>query len=298
MSERKAELLLAAIIMIRSSALLFSKIGMSEMGPLTLIGIRFTLAFMFLLLIFWRRLLHMNKETFVRGLALGGIFFVVMTFELTGLARTSSSTTAFIENTAIVMVPIFEAVLCRRAISFSAATGGTAALCGIGLITLKNGMVSLSFGEVLCMGAAVTYATAIIMTDRLSRKSDPLVLGILQVGFIGIFGMIAAFIFETPKLPSTATQGVVIIVLALICTGLGFTLQPVAQCRTSSEKTGMLCALNPVTAAFLGWAFLGENLGINTITGGALVLFGIAISYLLERFQGRKLAPGGITQIK
>ena len=288
MSERKAELLLAAIIMIRSSALLFSKIGMDQMGPLTLIGIRFTLAFMFLLLIFWRRLLHMNKETFARGMALGGIFFVVMTFELTGLARTPSSTTAFLENTAIVMVPIFEAVLCRRAISFSAAAGGMAAICGIGLLTLKSGMISLTFGEVLCLGAAVTYATAIIMTDRLSRKSDPLVLGILQVGFIGMFGLIASLIFETPKLPSSAGQWGIIFVLAMICTGLGFTLQPVAQRYTSSERTGMLCALNPVTAASLGWIFLGEDPGWNGIAGGALVLFGIAISYLLERLPARK----------
>jgi len=290
MSERKAELLLAAIIMIRSSALLFSKIGMNQMGPLTLIGIRFTLAFMFLLLIFWRRLIHLDKETLVRGMALGGMFFVVMAFELTGLERTSSSTTAFLENTAIVMVPIFEAVLCRRAISFSAAAGGAAALCGIGLITLKNGIPAFTFGEILCLGAAVTYAMAIIMTDRFSRRADPLALGILQVGFIGIFGFIASFIFETPQMPSSAGQWTVILILALICTGLGFTLQPVAQSRTSSERTGMLCALNPVTASFLGWAFLGENPGWNGLAGGALVLLGIAVSYLLERFPADKHA--------
>ncbi|MBR2383213.1 MAG: hypothetical protein IKA89_05645 [Anaerotignum sp.] len=50
------------------------------------------------------------------------------------------------------------------------------------------------------------YAVAIILTDRLSRQDDSFLLGILQVGFMGIFALIAAFLLETPRLSVGTTE--------------------------------------------------------------------------------------------
>ena len=57
-------------------------------------------------------------------------------------------------------------------------------------------------GELLALLAAMFYACAIILTDRLSHKDDPLTLGILQVGFMGIFNAAASVLSESPVLPS------------------------------------------------------------------------------------------------
>ena len=56
-------------------------------------------------------------------------------------------------------------------------------MVGIFLLTLGgNGFsFSMTSGELLSLLAAMLYAIAIILTDRLSRKDDSLLLGILQV---------------------------------------------------------------------------------------------------------------------
>lgn len=278
MSRRNAEILLVTVIIARSTSYLLSKITMDTMGPLTLMGFRFLLAFAILAVIFYKRLLHIKKDTLLRGLAMGGLFFAVMCAELFGLRTTPSSTTSFLENTAVVFVPIFEAILCRKLPQGKIFFSACLTLFGVGLLTLKGSGFSLHFGEMLCILAAVFYAASLILTDRLSRKDDAFVLGILQVGFMGLFGMIGAFLFETPTLSQSGTDWLAILFLAIVCSSFGFTLQPVAQKYTTSERSGILCAVNPVAASVLGVIFLDEQLGLYGIAGAVLVMAGILIA--------------------
>ena len=133
------------------------------------------------------------------------------------------------------------------------------------------------------MGAAFFYAFAILLTDRFSHEDDPLVLGVLQVGFIGLFSLAASLVLESPQLPTESGTWGAIAVLAVICTGFGFTLQPVAQKGTTAERAGLFCALNPLTATVLGVVFVHENFGLQSILGGVLVLSGIFLSKLADR---------------
>ncbi|MBP3232097.1 MAG: EamA family transporter, partial [Anaerovibrio sp.] len=65
------------------------------------------------------------------------------------------------------------------------------------------------------------------------------------------------------------------LILAVVCTAFGFTMQPIAQKPLSSETTGIICSVNPLTTAILGWLVLGENLGSMGLIGAMLILFGI-----------------------
>ena len=282
MSRRNAEILLAAVIIARSTALLLSKITLEVMGPFTLMAWRFLLAFFLLAILFHQHLAAAVSAAPVRtltmGMYLGGLFFLVMSAELFGLKSTDSSTTSFLENTAIVMVPLFEAILQRRRPNFQSLTGAILTLAGIGLLTLGGSSLSLGImdrGKALCLLAAVLYALAIILTDRLSHRCDPLVLGILQVGFMGVFSLAAAFTFETPCIPDSTRSWAAILYLVIVCSCFGFTLQPVAQRHTTSQKAGLFCALNPLTAAILGHLFLHEQMSVTAIAGALLVFCGI-----------------------
>lgn len=283
MTRKKAEVLLAAVIIARSTSYLLSKVSMQSMGPFTLLSIRFLVAFLFLTLLFGKKLRSISVTTLLRGMILGAVFFSVMTAELFGLRSTDSSTTSFLENTAIVFVPLIEALLHRKFPRTPTLLSAAVTMFGIGLLTLRGGTFTLKTGELLCLLAAILYALAIIVTDRISRRDDPLTLGILQVGFIGLFALAASFLFETPRLPANGTQWLAILALALICSGFGFTLQPVAQRYTTSERAGMFCALNPVTAAVLGRLFLGEHLGLQGMIGAGFVLSGILLSTLFAK---------------
>ena len=85
MTRTQAELLLAAVIIARSTSYVFTKVGLQDMGKFTLLAVRFLLAFAFLAALFRRRLLQIDRRTLLSGLAMGGIYFCVMTAELTAL---------------------------------------------------------------------------------------------------------------------------------------------------------------------------------------------------------------------
>ena len=115
MSKRAAEWLLAAVIFVRSTSLLFAKVGLESMSPLNLLAVRFGLAFMVLCAIFWKKLRTVTRTDLLHGMILGAVFFAVMTCETFALTKTTASNVSFLVNTAIVIVPLFEAALHRKA---------------------------------------------------------------------------------------------------------------------------------------------------------------------------------------
>lgn len=284
LNRQTGEILLAAVIIARATSFLFSKIVLQSMGPMTVLAVRSLIAFLFLAVLFHKKLMYMSRNTLIRGMMLGGTFFAVMMAELFSLQTTASSTVSFLENTAIVFVPIFVGILHRRFPRLPLVISMIVTMVGIGMLTLGDDGLHFSMrrGEMLAMLAAMLYAVAIILTDRLSRQDDSFVLGILQVGFMGVFALIAAFLMETPRLPVNSTEWGCILMLAFVCSGFGFTLQPVAQKYTTAERAGMFCALSPVAAAILGWIVLKETFGMIGILGAVLVMAGILISTLVK----------------
>ena len=273
-SRSRAELLLAGVITARATSYLFSKLIMQSMSMFNMLGIRFLLAFTLLLILFFKRIRKINRKTFAAGAVMGCLYFLVMTAELNGLKRTSSGNVSFLENTAIVIVPLLQAVLLRRFPRWKAVI--CALLCGA--------------GEMFCMLAAFLYACAILTTDRLTHGNiDALAAGIVQVGMIGALSLTASLLFEAPRLPSGMLEWTGIVMLAVVCSGFGFTLQPVAQSGTTAERAGMFCALNPMVATILGIVFLHEAFTVQSAVGGGLILAGILISELPEPKPKEKL---------
>ena len=291
-SFRTGCLLMASLSIARGSSFLFSKSLLGSMEPLNLLGMRFMLAFLILFVLFSRKVIadiRLDPHVIHASLLLGGVYFLCMAVELIGLQYTTASTCSFLENSAIVIVPILEAGLLRRFPKPVIITSTIITFIGIGLIVLcgsMNGVPAegsilfgwhLGRGEILCMIAALTYAAAIIITDRISKKYDPLTLGILYVGFMGLLGLAASFLFEAPRLPQGGSEWFMLLALAILCTAFGFTIQPVAQKPLSSESAGIICAINPLTTAVLGWLLMGDALGLSGIAGAVLILAGIVL---------------------
>lgn len=84
MKRRQAEILLALVILARSTSFLFSKTALEEMGLFELLALRFLLAFFLLSLLYGRRLWReVGKSMILRGAVLGTVLYLV----LAGMAR-------------------------------------------------------------------------------------------------------------------------------------------------------------------------------------------------------------------
>lgn len=242
------------------------------MAPFNILAVRFLLAALLLAAIFQRRLRHLSLRTAGRGAAIGTAFFATMALEMLALTGASSSTVSFLENTAIVFVPVAMALMGRRLPLRSSGIACAVALAGVGLLTLGGSAGSDSpAGALLGLGSGLAYTVAIIVTARLSREDDALLLGIVQVAVMGLLSLGATLAFEKPALPSSAVEWEAIAVLVVVCTGFGFTLQPVAQSRVSADDAALLCALSPLVAAILGAVFLAEPVTAPRLAGMALI---------------------------
>ena len=279
MTQKRAEILLASVIAARATSLLFSKIAMNGMGIFNLLAARFLMAFVLLAVVFFKRLRHIKRHTLVRGAIMGGLFFLMLSTELTGLKSTPSSTVSLLENTAIILVPMAEAVLRHKLPKAATAVSALVAIGGVALLTGQSG--------------GFTPAAAIITTDRFSHEDDPLTLGIVQVGTLGLLALVSSFVFEAPHLPQSGTQWLMIAGLAVICTGFGFTLQPVAQSHTTAQRAGLFCALSPACATLLGAAVLREHISVMGMCGIALILLSLLVPQLwqLAEKKGITLLP-------
>ncbi len=288
MSEKSASILLAAVIIARATSYYFIKIGMQGLDVFNLLAVRFATATILLTALFFRKLHPMTKSTFAHGAVLGVAFFAVMAFEFMALKTAAASTVAFLENTSIVLVPILIAITTRSLPTKSALIGIAVTVLGVGFLTYTPGGLSLSRGEIYALLAALSYAVVILLTARYAARDDSFQLGYLQVFWIFVYSTAATFFIETPRMPQGQTEWMVILVLAVVCTGFGFTLQPVAQQHTSTERAGMFCALNPLCATIMGTTLLGETLSVYKLLGITCIIIGLTLPILLDSREKKK----------
>ena len=295
---RHAEWLLAAVIAARATSFLFSKILLIDMGPLSLLGLRFAIAFVLLAALFRRSLRGLSRRDIAHGAVIGASFFATMVFELCALDQAPSSRVSLLENVAIVLVPLGEAALARRLPRATTAAAALFALGGVACLTAggsSEAEATWGAGDGLALGAAACYAIAIMATARLSREGDALGLGIVQIGVMGALGLAAAFLFDQPSLPANEGQWASLAALVIVCTGFGFTLQPLAQRYLSADRAALFCALTPLVASLLGIVVLGEPAGPATFAGLALIVGAMAIANLPapeQRAQARARTRG------
>ena len=270
MNERKGEILVAVALALRSSSLLFGKIAMRTMGPFLTIGFRFTIAFAIIAVIFRKHLTKVDAKTLFHCALIGITFFLAMLTEMMGLKSTPSSVTAFLEGMVVVLVP---SIIC---------------IIGVAFLTLKGDRPGFTSGELLVLFGTFWYSLSVIVTDTAAKNDDLKVVSIYQLLFIAIFAFIGAFIFEDLRMPQSGSEWGAILALAIICSCVGFTIQPFGQKYITPERAGILAVFNPLTAAILGVVFLHEKMTPSMLLGSFLILVSILVPAWTEDRAARK----------
>lgn len=288
MNERKGEILVSIALALRASSLLFGKIAMRTMGPYLTIAIRFTIAFILIALLFRKSLTRIDPKTLWHCALIGFFFFLAMVFEMFGLQTTPSTVTAFLEGSVVMIVPAITCILQRKLPDRLTVISAIVALIGVGFLTLKGDHLGFTTGELLVLGGTVWYSATVVVTDTAAKNDDLEVVAVYQLLFIAIFAYIGAFIFEEIRMPQSGTEWGAVLALAIICSGVGFTIQPFGQKYTTPERAGILAVFNPLTAAILGVIFLHERMTGSMLLGAALILISILAPAWIEDRRSRQ----------
>lgn len=274
MSQQKADFLLFTAAFVWGSSYGFMKRGAETMPPISIAALRCLFAFFLLLPFFMKRIRKTDREILkysaITGFLIAGVFIGV----IYGVIGTSASTAGFLISTSVIMVPILHGLYIRKLPSLPIMAGTAIVTAGLFILNSVTS-ITLDKGFVLCLLAAFLYALDILFTNTFVSKVDSLLLGIWQMGFAGLMAGAASLLLETPRLPSTLPEWSAILGLAVFSSAYGFTVQAVAQEYTTPERAGFIFSLEPVFAAIFAYFFLGENMGIEELTGAVLILLGV-----------------------
>lgn len=236
MTQRQANLILATVSLAWGASYIFMKITVDVIPPITIVALRFGIAFIVMVLIFFKKIIRVDAKTLkysaIVGALLCGIFIALMY----GVKNTTASTAGFLTSTTVILVPVLQIFITRKLPSRKIVCGVLIVSTGLALLLIGDDF-TIASGAYYCLVAALLYAVHIIVTNRFVREVDALQLGIYQLGFATFFATVGTFLFETPVLPASAIHWFSILGLALICSAYGFVMQPIAQKYTTDRKS-------------------------------------------------------------
>lgn len=248
------------------------------------LALRFTIAFIALLIIRPNALRGLDARTWSRGVLLGLALGIGYATQTGGLAAgTLPTVSGFITGMFVVLTPLLSAWWFRTRIGWSTAIAVASAGAGLALLTLVNG--GIGGGEWLTGACALAFAAQIVLLGRWSTASNTVALVLIQIGTVAAIEIALALAVDAPpQLPADSRAWIAVGFLALAATVYGFLAQTWAQAHMSATRAAVILTAEPMFAALTG-AVAGDRLLPRQLLGAALVL---AAMYLVELTPARK----------
>lgn len=205
------------------------------------------------------------------GAVCGLVLAVASLFQQLGLEETSAGKAGFITTLYILLVPLLGLCLGRRP-PWTLWAGVALGVAGLFLLCVKEGF-SITRGDMMVVRCAFTFSLHIMLIDHFVRKVDALLLSMTQFVFCGLFSLVplALGLAAPPALSAIIACKWQILYMAVLSTGVAYTLQVVAQRRLDAGVAALVMSLESVFAALSGWIILGERLSQRELLGCALV---------------------------
>jgi drug/metabolite transporter (DMT)-like permease len=251
---------------------------LAELSPFGLNAWRFIGAFLVALLLTPGKSFHVSRDTLKYSARIGLSLLFVYSGATFGVMYTSLSNAGFLCGLTVIFTPILGILFFRKKPEAKLAVAVVLALAGIGFLTLTDDF-RLASGDLLCILCALAYAVDLLITEKAVRRPsvNAFQLGVYQLGFTGLFMLIPALIFETPRVPVLPQSLAALAFLTIFCTGLAFVVQAVAQQYTEAARVGVIFTLEPVFAAVAARVFAGEVLSGKASLGALLLLCGLFV---------------------
>ena len=213
-------------------------------------------------------------------LACGLLWFGVYNLALNEAERRlDAGTAAMLVHIAPLLIALLAGLMLGEGFPRQLVIGSLVAFGGVLLIgTSTSTGRAETWGVVLCVAAAVSYAVGVVSQKPLLAR-----LPAAQVTWIAcVIGTVVCLPFApalVDELGSASASTIWwVIYLGAFPTALGFTTWAFALSRTSAGRMGATTYLVPVVAVGLAWLFLDETPALLAILGGSFCLVGVAIS--------------------
>lgn len=222
-----------------------------------------------------------RKTLLLGGICCGAALAVASSLQQIGIMYTSAGKAGFITALYILIVPIIGIFLGKRA-GKKVWIGVALAVVGMYFLCI-NGGFSIARGDFYVILCAVGFSVHILVIDHFSPKVDGVSMSCIQFFVSGILCGIPALIFEQPQIGGMLSAWMPILYAGVLSSGVGYTLQIVAQKKTDPTVASLLMSLESVFSVLAGWVILGERLSGREMFGCVLVFAAVILAQLPEK---------------
>lgn len=292
-------LLLAALIW--GSTFVVQQVGTGGLKTMSFTGIRMLVGACFVLpfaLRQYRKLVQEEKSFPGSGwfgiFCTGVVLFTAAALQQYGIFHTTVTNAGFLTAIYVPLVPLISLLVLKRNIHWSAWPASV--LCLVGTYIMSGAQaLDLKVGDIWVIASSLFWACHVILVGTMAvRTRAPLVVACGQFFVCGMCGTILGIVVEQPSLIDLQSGLFGILYAGMLSTGIGFTLQVVAQRFTHEADAAIILSSETVFAALAGFVFLGERLAALELAGASLIFIGIMAVQLLPmlRNRARRLSHG------
>ncbi|MBQ9510706.1 MAG: DMT family transporter [Clostridia bacterium] len=284
---------LFAAALIWGSTFVTMKDSLDEMKPGYLLAVRFTIAAVFMLLLFVGKWKKYSVKYILPSALIGlttAVAYIVQTF---GLKYTTPGKNAFLTSIYCVLIPFFYWIITKKrpdAYNFIAAF-----LCviGVGLVSIEISSLGDGFfigkGEMLTICCSAIYAIQMMLMAKYSKELDSALLVTLQFVFTSLCCWIFTLIFEGA--PTKIGDGMIfdLLYLAIAASALALLFQNYGIKHTSAGGASIILSLESVFGVIFS-VIAGEEgeMTIQKAIGFAVVFLAVIVSETKLNFLKKK----------
>ena len=216
-----------------------------------------------------------RKKLIKAGVVCGVMLCISVNLQQFGIAlypegAPASAHSGFLTALYIIFVPLFGLFLHKKPGLF---VGIAVILATIGLyfLCLYNGFGALYMGDIVVLICGMAFAVQILCVDRYINEVNGVKLSSIQFLVTGLLSAVLTLIFEKPGISAILAGWKPLLYLALMSSGVGYTLQIIGQKYTDSSTAALIMSLEAVFAMIFGAIFLHELMSAREIAGAAII---------------------------
>ncbi len=273
------QLALVAVAVTWGATFVTVKDAVSRYPLYSFLALRFAIAVAAFLVLFPRSVARLDGRVMRAGLLAGAFLTAGYIFQTWGLQGTTASKAAFITGMFVVITPMMQTALLRRAPRLATVLGALAAVIGLWLLS-GGGAGQWTAGDTRVLLCAVAYSCHLITLGSIGADHDVGALTLVQLFTVALACGTVAVLVESPGLPTSASVWVALVVTGVLASAVAFAVQTFAQRYIPPARTALILVSEPAFGGLFGW-LAGDKLGIRGLAGAALILAGMVASELL-----------------
>ena len=213
------------------------------------------------------------------GFIAGAMFCVATLVQLQGIAHADVGRSAFINSSSIVLVPMFQTVLTRKAPSAKTLAGCFVCLCGVAFLSMQK-MTGHSDGmaEALVFAGTCLFACQLVVFKLLVQRHDPAVLSFVEFAAIALTALPVAVFSSAPLLPFEGSRGwggvfyaaLVLNIVMIIASNNALRYIP-------PTNVTVINSTQAIHGALFGVLLLHETVTRQFVVSGSVIIAGILI---------------------